>query len=185
MIDQLLKIRKKQLKIFEDLTMFEQRILCHELPSSFNSITIDNNEEQCVNKHNKMVQDLKRQMLNVELEQYELKIQQYEYLYEQELATFQSEIYKTESSYQICHLNELMYYVKIYLYHHTKLLLRQIRYKESCFHVKLIRHHRRRHHSFTSTNTIDVHPQIIVDVPKVSLNRNELDYLSRTGKLEF
>jgi hypothetical protein len=31
MIDQLLKIRKKQLKIFEDLTMFEQRILCHEL----------------------------------------------------------------------------------------------------------------------------------------------------------
>src|SRR5271163_4605217 len=68
-----------------------------------------------------MVQDLKRQMLNAELEQYELKIQQYEYLYEQELATFQSEIYKTESSYQICHLNELMYFVKIYVYHHTKL----------------------------------------------------------------
>jgi hypothetical protein len=144
---------------------------------------MNDNEEQCVYKRNKMVQELKRQMLNAELEQYELKIQHYEHLYEQELATFQSEIYKTESSYQICHLNELMYYVKIYLYHHTKLLLRQIRYKESCFHVKLIRHHCRRHHSFTSTNTIDVHPQIIVDVPKVSLNRNELDYLSRTGKL--
>jgi hypothetical protein len=108
--------------------MFEQRILCHKLPNSFNSITINDNEEQCVNKRNKMVQDLKLQMLNIELERYELKIQHYEHLYEQELATFQSEIYRTESSYQICHLNELMYFVKIYVYHHTKLMLRQIRY---------------------------------------------------------
>ena len=83
--------------------MFEQRILCHELPSSFNSISINKNEEKCVVKRNKMVQDLKHQMLNVELEQYELKIQHYEHLYEQELATFQSEIYRIESSYQICH----------------------------------------------------------------------------------
>jgi hypothetical protein len=168
--------------------MFEQRILCHKLPNSFDSSTIHDNEEQCVNKRNKMVRDLKRQMLNTELEHYELKIQHYEHLYEQELATFQSEIYKTESSYQICHLNELIYFVKIYIYHHTKLLLRQIRYKESCFHVKLIRHHRRRrrrrHPSFTLSNTIDVYPRIIVDVPKVSLNQNQLDYLSRTGKLE-
>ncbi len=74
-----------------------------------------------------MAQDLKLQMLNAELEQYKLKIQHYEHLYEQELVTFQSEIYKTKSSYQICHLNELMHFVKIYVYHHTKLLLRQIR----------------------------------------------------------
>ncbi len=164
--------------------MFEQRILCHELPSSFNSISINNNEEQCVLRRNKMVQDLKRQMLNMELEQYELKIQHYEHLYEQELATFQSEIYKTESLYQICHSNELMYFVKIYLYHHTQLLLRQIRYKESRFRFKLLRHHRR-HQSRSASKTIDVYPQIIVDVPKVSLNQNQLDYLSRTGKLEI
>jgi hypothetical protein len=62
--------------------MFEQRILCHELTSSFNSITINNNEEQCVIKRNKMLQDLKHQMLNVELEQNELKIQHYEHLHE-------------------------------------------------------------------------------------------------------
>jgi hypothetical protein len=49
--------------------MFEQQILCQKLPSSFNSITFDNNEEQCVIKRNKMVQDLKRQILNAELEQ--------------------------------------------------------------------------------------------------------------------
>jgi hypothetical protein len=183
-IPQLIAIRKKQLKIFEDLTMFEQRILCHKLPNSFNSITINNNEEQCANKHNKIVQDFKRQMLNVELEQYELKIQHYEHLYEQELVAFESEIYKTKPSYQMYYLNELMYFVIIYIYHHTKLFMRHIRYKESCFHVKLLRHHRR-HQSLISNKTIDVYPQIIVDVPKVSLNQNQLDYLSRTGQLRF
>jgi hypothetical protein len=72
--------------------MFEQRILCHKLPNSFNFLTINNDEEKSINKRNKMIQDLKRQMLNTELERYELKIQHYEHLYEQELATFQSEI---------------------------------------------------------------------------------------------
>ncbi len=67
MIDQLLMIRQKQLKIFEDLTMFEQHILCHKLPNSFNCTNINNNQEQYENKRNKMVQDLKRQMLNTEL----------------------------------------------------------------------------------------------------------------------
>jgi hypothetical protein len=84
---------------------------------------------------------------------------------------------RTESSYQISHLNELMHFVKIYVYDHTKLLLRQIRYKECCFHVKLQRHHRRRHRSFTSSNT--------VDVANVSLSSCQLDYLSRSGQLYF
>jgi hypothetical protein len=67
------------------------------------------------------------------------------------------------------------------MYHYTKLFLCQIRYKESCFHVKLLRHHRR-HQSRSASKTIDVYPQIIVDVPKVKVNQNQLDYLSRTGK---
>jgi hypothetical protein len=77
-----------------------------------------------------------------------------------------------------------MHFVKIYVYHHTKLLLRQIRYKESCFRVRLLRYHRRRR-SLAPSKTIDVYPQIIVDVPKVSLNSNQLDYLSRTGQLHI
>ncbi len=111
-----------------------------------------------------------------------MKIQHYEHLYEQELVAFESEIYKTKPSYQMYYLNELMYFLKIYIYHHTKLLIRHIRYKESCFHAKLLRH-RRRHQRCTSNKIIDVYPQIIVDIPKVSLNQNQLDYLSRTGQL--
>jgi hypothetical protein len=163
--------------------MFEQRILCHKLPNSFNSITIHNIEETCVNKRNKMIQDLKRQMLNTELEKYELKIQDYEHLYEQQLDIFQSEVYKTESPDQVNHLNEIMYSVKTYVYHHTQLLLREIRYKESRFHVKLLRHCRH-DQSQSPSDIIDVYPQIIVDVPKVKLNRRQLDYLSRTGQFD-
>ncbi len=72
--------------------MFEQGILCHKLPNLFNFLTINNNEEQSVNKRNKMIQDLKRQMLNTELERYELKIKHYEHLYEQELAHFHEKL---------------------------------------------------------------------------------------------
>ena len=64
--------------------MFEQRILCHKLPKSFDCIKIDNDQEQCVNKRNKIIQVLKRRMLNVELERYENKIQHYEHLYQQD-----------------------------------------------------------------------------------------------------
>jgi hypothetical protein len=103
------------------------KLFCHKLPNPFNCININNNQEQCENKYNKIVQDLKHQMLNTELVRYELEIQHYKHLYEQGLATFQSEIYTTESLYQIDLLNELMYFVKIYVYHHAQLLLRQIR----------------------------------------------------------
>ncbi len=75
-----------------------------------------------------------------------------------------------------------MYFVKIHVYHHIKLFLHQIHYKESCFHANLLRQHRR-HKSRSVSKTIDVYPQIIVDVRKVRLNQSQLDYLSRTGQL--
>ena len=86
----MITIRKKQLKVFEELTMFKQRILCHKLPKSFNVIKIKIDEEQCSNKHNKIIQELKRQMLSIELEQYERKIQHYEHLYQQDFIILQT-----------------------------------------------------------------------------------------------
>jgi len=180
----MISIRKKQLKVFEDMTMFEQQILCHKLPNSFNNIkTSINNEESNINACNKIIQDFKRQMLHIKLEQYEIKIQQYEYQFEQEFAAFELETSRTNSLYQISHVNELMHYLKTYLYHNTNLLIRQVRYKESCLHVKLSRqYHRQR---LSAQKNIDVYPQIIVDAEKVPLNCIELDYLSRNGKFRI
>lgn len=164
--------------------MFEQRILCHQLPNSFDLMTTNDNEEQCGNERKKMAQGAKRQMLHTQLELYELKIQHYDHLYEQTLAVFQAEINKTKSFYQMSESNMLMHFIKIYVYHHTKLMLRRIRYKESRLHVKLLRHQHRRQ-SLPANKTIDVYPRIIVDVPNVSLNHHQLDYLSRTGQLHW
>jgi hypothetical protein len=80
-----------------------------------------------------------------------------------------------------------MHFVEAYLYHHTNRLIRRIRYKESCLHLKLDRHHRRRHRrqSLATSRMIDIYPQIIVDVPKFSLNRTQLEYLSQIGKFKI
>ena len=79
--------------------MFEQRVLCHRLPKSFDCIKAENDDDQqCTNKRNKIIQDLKRQMLNVKLQQYERKIQEYEHVYQQELTTFEVEHLKRKSS---------------------------------------------------------------------------------------
>ncbi|CAF5011624.1 unnamed protein product, partial [Rotaria socialis] len=70
--------------------------------------------------------------------------------------------------------------LKCYLSHYTNRLIRQIRYKEACVHVQLVRKHHR--HLLSKQQIVDVYPQIIVDVPKISLNRIQLDYLSKSGK---
>ncbi len=96
-----------------------------------------NNEEEWANKRHKIIQDFKHWMLNIELGQYEIEIQQYKYLYGQELTAFESETCKINSPYQMYGMNMFMYFVKTFLYHYTKRLIRPIRYKESCLHVKM------------------------------------------------
>jgi hypothetical protein len=166
--------------------MFEQRILCHKLPKPFNRIQVDIEQEQCVNKRHKIIQESKRRMLNLKLEEYENKIQYYEQLYRQDLATLELQISNPTSSDQKCQVQILVHFLKQYLNHHTDRFLRQIRYEESCLHAKLVRHYRRQSSSSSTTKkTIDVYPQIIVDVPKVALNRIQLDYLSRNGEFKI
>ncbi|CAF3280149.1 unnamed protein product [Rotaria socialis] len=72
--------------------------------------------------------------------------------------------------------------LKCYLSHFANRLIRQIRYNEACVHVKLVRQHRR--HLLSKQQIVDVYPQIIVDVPKISLNRIQLDYLSKSVDYE-
>ena len=174
------------MELFEELTIFEQRILCHKLPNSFDSIDIDLNLQQSANKRNKVIQEIKRRMLNVRIEEYESKIQHYEHLYQQEFDALQLQILNPSSSPQKCQTDILLYFVKLYLNHVTNRHMRQIRYKESRLHIKLMRQSRHdRHHPSSKKKTINVYPQIIVDVPKVSLNRTQLDYLSHNGKLNI
>ncbi|CAM4799289.1 unnamed protein product [Rotaria magnacalcarata] len=58
-----------------------------------------------------------------------------------------------------------MILLKCYLNHYTNRLI--------------VRQHRR--HLLSKQQTVNVYPQIIVDVPKISLNRIQLDYLSKSA----
>ncbi|CAF4532244.1 unnamed protein product [Rotaria socialis] len=99
-IDQITTIRKKQLKIFEDLTIFEQRILCHSLPKRFDDIPILTYQNLFGNEANKIMQELKRRKLNDQLKNYELKLQHYEDLYQTEINTFESKLIQTSLNHQ-------------------------------------------------------------------------------------
>ncbi|CAF1529401.1 unnamed protein product, partial [Adineta ricciae] len=180
-INRLTSIRQKQMKVFEELTMFEQRISCHRLPKSFDSAIIPNLDvKQLSNSRLKILQELKRFILNVELQEYENKIEHYEHLYQEELTSLQQQIENTNSSLPQHQTKMLLYIVQSYLEAFANRLLRQIRFKETCFRVKLTRH-RRRQQPFLSYDVVDVYPQVIVDVPKVCLNRFQLDFLSHNG----
>ncbi|CAF4360224.1 unnamed protein product, partial [Rotaria magnacalcarata] len=99
-IDQITTIRKKQLKIFEDLTIFEQRILCHSLPKTFDDIPIFTYQNLFGNEANKIMQELKRRKLNDQLKNYELKLQDYEDLYQTEINIFESKLIQTSLNHQ-------------------------------------------------------------------------------------
>jgi hypothetical protein len=81
------------------------------------------------------------------------------------------------------HQNFISNQLTFLIYYYTNRLIRQIRYKESSLHVKLARH--RRHQSLAASKTIGVCPQIIVDVPTVSSNHIQSEYLSHTGKFKM
>ena len=70
-ITRLTGLWKKQLKVFEDSTMFQQRIVCHRLPKSPDRNTADLEQKQRNNIHKKMIQELERLILNVELKDYD------------------------------------------------------------------------------------------------------------------
>ncbi|CAF4714796.1 unnamed protein product, partial [Rotaria socialis] len=100
---------------------FEQRILCHSLPKTFDDIPIVTYQNLFGNEANKIMQELKRREFNDQLKKYELEFQHYK------------DLYQTE--------------INIYL------------------------------------NSMFIHkrPQVIVDARKISLNRLQLDYLSKSG----
>ncbi len=103
--------------------MFEQRIFCHRLPKSFDDIKIEVEQDQNANKRNKIIQELKRRMLNKELEKYENKIQYYEHLYQQDLVALQIQISNPTSDHKR-QVEILTRFIKQYFSHYTDRFLR-------------------------------------------------------------
>lgn len=199
-INRLITLRQKQLEKFEEMTMFEVRIVCKSLPRSINTLdkiippddspitsmpmenqhNNNNNLQQEVNKkHRKKIRDYKRQLLAKTLEEYESNIEQNEYLYQEELLTFEYEL-----SQQTDQVKKLMQCLNSYLDCRTNKIIRKIRFKEAMFRMKLL--HPRHHPSTTSANkTISIYPEAIVETLENPFTDAELTFLSSAGNTEL
>ncbi|CAF0911704.1 unnamed protein product [Rotaria sordida] len=194
-IQSLINLRRKQLQVLEEMTMFEVRILCKHLPKSINQlnkmIPLDNNitthdvsiqnrtlsQQELSKKYRKEIQNLKRSILHETLKKYENMIEEDEHLYQKELFLFEHQLSQHTND-----VNNLIICLNTYLNHYTNKMIQQIRYRETIFRMKLYhpRHHRKSA-STSSNQNISVHPEIILDIPENIFTDEELTLLSSAG----
>ncbi|CAF4412539.1 unnamed protein product, partial [Rotaria magnacalcarata] len=97
-------------------------------------------------QYRKKIREYKRQVLMKNFEDYETIIEGNEYLYQEELLKFEYELSK-----DIEPVNSLMNSLYYYLNHRTDRLIREIRYKEVIFRIKL--NHPHSHGSSSSSSS--------------------------------
>jgi hypothetical protein len=183
-------IRDKQLKTFEELVMFEQRILSHILPQDFDKMEyliasdmyrppINDSIAIAFNKkRSKILQEAKRTILNMFVHAYEMKIQEYEQQYRRELSAFTEYVTNDTLPIGTCSQDT----ITVYINHRRNRIKQEVYHKISSLRKQLRR--RRQRSSASTKNIVDVCPQVILDVDHVPLNAAELKYLSK-GKLVF
>jgi len=178
-------LQETQLQIFEDFSLFEQRILCNFLSQEFNDIehsiapdiywpiANDRSAIEYKKKRYEIIQEVKRRLLNIYVDAYEIQNQQCENLYQQEFNKLKQNILTDMNGNQTCLLDSII----IYMNHRRNRIKKEICYKLSLFRRNLLR---RRHHSLSSTNKIvSVRPQVILDINHSPMNVDQLEYLSR------
>lgn len=183
-----MRIREQQMKVYEEMVMFETRILCRVLPRSINKldklVPPDNlsyqyktgSQEEALNQHHKQIRDLKRNLLHDKLSEYESVIEEHEISYQRELIEFPYEL-SQQNSQNV----SLMAHLENYLDHHTNRIMRDILYKETLFRMKL-KHPRHRPKSTAKRNTVSVYPEAIIETTNNLFTDNELALLSSSGK---
>ncbi|CAF1503747.1 unnamed protein product [Rotaria magnacalcarata] len=177
-----IKRKKEQRFTLSRLELFDKLFCLHQIHHLYQKyLDFVTYQNLFGNEANKIIQELKRRKLNDQLKNYALKLQHYEDLYQTEIDILESKLIQTSLKHQPIQVDIFMTLSKCYLSHYTNRLIRQIRYKEAWAHVKLVRQHRR--HLLSKQQIVDVYPQIIVDVPKIPLNRIQLDYLSKSGRV--
>ncbi|CAF4122159.1 unnamed protein product [Rotaria magnacalcarata] len=178
-----IKRKKEQRFTLSRLELFDKLFCLHQIHHLYQKyLDFVTYQNLFGNEANKIIQELKRRKLNDQLKNYALKLQHYEDLYQTEIDILESKLIQTSLKHQPIQVDIFMTLSKCYLSHYTNRLIRQIRYKEAWAHVKLVRQHRR--HLLSKQQIVDVYPQIIVDVPKIPLNRIQLDYLSKSVDYE-
>jgi hypothetical protein len=166
--------------------MLEQRILAKFLAENFdqlqNFITIsqlyspiidgDDSSVKYQLKHLKIIQEVKRNWLDIYLQIYILKIQEYDRHYQQELIQLEQCLNNSTET------TTLFQSVQVYMTHRNNRLKEEIYLQMNYFQQKIT--HRRQRLSIAK-QMIGVSPEVILDVHHIhnDLNAVECEYLSR------
>lgn len=191
MMDQLISIRERQLQIFEDYLRFETRISMQCLPKVFkhieNSIQSIPYQSRFRNflsiqyqqKRYKLIQEAKRNCLNIFLHAYEIQYQQHEHQYQQIFQEFESK--NNTSSNEITLLECFLRYINCRIDR-----LKQIIYHERIpiFRKKLRQQRQKLKRKGKFLRQVQVSPHVIIDLRRHPFTSTELNYLSR-GSMKF
>ena len=190
----MIDIRRKQSEIWEELLRFETRILYKLLPLELNQVesyiapnisppTLNNPSAaiQLKNKRYQIIQEAKRQWLDVSLNAYQLQLEEYEQEYETEFSQFQAHLSTVTTTVtntdRSCVLEDIHHYVT----HQTGKFKQDIYRRLSGYQRNLVQ---RRHHSRTAKETVGVSPEPHLDLLSNPFTQREWDYLS-LGKRIF
>jgi hypothetical protein len=188
-ITQLIGIREKTTEIFEQQIMLETRILCQFLPCDYgdlqNFITTYtymplNNEQKSIqinNQRYKIIQDAKRQWLNISLSIHEMKLQEYDQQYQEILIQLKSLLLSNTS----LHGETLFNQINEYMANRTKELKQTIMNKIPVIRGKLLRNHQR---SLSTKTMISLSPEPYLDSISNPFDTREWHILS-LGKFVF
>ncbi|CAF1513675.1 unnamed protein product [Adineta ricciae] len=187
-LQQAMIIRQQELKIWEEILMFEIRISCKFLPLNFYQMEtfivplsyIPVIKEQKViefnNKQYKIIQEGKRNWLDIFLHTYEIKLQQYEQQYENIFQQFQGP--QQLSTGQITTMDDssdLMNKTQEYINNQTNKLKEDISQKMAFFRRKLLTY---RQSSSTSKDTVGVSPESYLALYENPFNTCQWNQLS-------
>ncbi|CAF1255732.1 unnamed protein product [Adineta ricciae] len=179
-INQLMKIRREQIETWKEFLMFETRILCKCLPQNFDELerfiapniyspAINNSTAiQFKNQRYKIIQEAKRQWLNVFLNVYELKIREYQEQYEYQLTKLQTQLLRSAGSLIYNHIQE-------YISYQTEKLKKDVYKGMFIFRRKVRQRHLR---SYAAKNSIGVSPESYLDLISNPFNPREWNHLS-------
>jgi hypothetical protein len=170
-LQRLIAIRQQEMKIWEELLMLEMRVLCKFLPlnlnqlenfivpMSYSPIIKEQKAIQFNNKQYKIIQEGKRNWLNIFLNAHEIKLQEYEQQYHS--AFLQLEKYLLLNNTTTIAGSSILNKIKEYMTYQTNRLKQDTYNKMSSFRVKLLQNRQR---SLTTKDTIGVSPEPYLDL---------------------
>lgn len=126
---------------------------------------------QVKNHRYRIVQEAKRQWLNISLNVYEIKIQEYQQEYQYQLIQLEKQFLNST----ILNSSVVYNHVEEYLNYQAEKLKRDIYSKMSAFRGKLIQHRQR---SSAAKHSIGVSPEPYLDLMSNPFNTREWNYLS-------